>query len=132
MMTLTVYLPFQILIQQPIRKITFESVDGFHTILPKHIDYATALKTGIVRYQDENGQTSYLACDEGILIKKGANISLSTRLGIKNNNLKELENVIKIDFKKMEETRKESNKTMAQLELTLARGLLQLKKGEDK
>lgn len=132
MMTLTVYLPFQILIQQPIQKITFESVDGFHTILPKHIDYATALKTGIVRYQDENGQTSYLACDEGILIKKGANISLSTRLGIKNNNLKELENVIKIDFKKMEETRKESNKTMAQLELTLARGLLQLKKGEDK
>lgn len=132
MMTLTVYLPFQILIQQPIQKITFESIDGFHTILPKHIDYATALKTGIVRYQDKNGQTGYLACDEGILIKKGKNISLSTRLGIKNNNLKELENVIKTDFKKMEETRKESNKTMAQLELTLARGLLQLNKGEDK
>ena len=130
MMMLTVYTPFQVLVHQSIQKMTIESLDGFHTILPKHIDYVTALKTGIVRYVDESGKINYLACDAGIFVKKGQNISLSTHLGIKSNNLKELEKIIEIDFKKMEESRKENSKSMAQLELALSRTLLMLNKGE--
>lgn len=131
MIELTVLTPFQKLLQKSVQKITFESLDGFHTVLPKHTDYVTALKTGIVRYVLSDGTTEYLACDEGILVKKGSAVSLSTRLGILSNDLKKLENLIATDFKKMEETRKENNKAMAQLELTLARGLLKLNKGEN-
>ncbi len=132
MITLRISLPFQTLVNEQIQKITIESVDGFHTLLPKHIDYATALKTSIVHYVNQEGNACYVACDEGILIKKGKNISLSTRLGIKSNNLKELKEIIKTTFKKMEEERKETNKTLAKLELTLARGLLELNKGENR
>ena len=131
MITLRISLPFQILVNEQIQKITVESVDGFHTLLPKHIDYATALKTSIVQYINKKGVTCYVACDEGILIKKGENISLSTRLGIKSNNLKELKKIIETTFKRMEEDRKETNKTLTKLELTLARGLMELNKGEN-
>ena len=129
MMQFSVLTPIGFLVETEINKLIIEAKDGFHTLLPKHIDYVTALKTGIVSYTDKNGQTAYVACNEGILTKKGKFVQLATRLGIVGNDLNELKTLIETDFKKMEEARKETTKTMAQLEISLAQGLLQLTKG---
>lgn len=129
MMQFSVLTPTGILLTTDTQKITVEAKDGFHTFLPRHIDYVTALKTGIISYTDKNNKTAYIACNEGILTKKGNKVELATRLGIVGHNLDALKTLIETDFKKMEETRKEANKTMAQLEISLAQGLLQLTKG---
>lgn len=129
MMQFSVLTPIGMLLKTETPKITVEAKDGFHTFLPKHIDYVTALKTGIISYMDANGKTAYIACNEGILTKKGSDVQLATRLGIIGSDLEELKTLIETDFKKMEESRKEATKTMAQLEISLAQGLLQLTKG---
>lgn len=129
MMQFSVLTPIGLLLKTKTPKITVEAKDGFHTFLPKHIDYVTALKTGIITYTDTNGKTAYIACNEGILTKKGSDVQLATRLGIIGTDLDELKTLIETDFKKMEESRKEATKTMAQLEISLAQGLLQLTKG---
>ena len=129
MMQFSVLTPIGLLLKTEAQKIIVEAKDGFHTFLPKHIDYVTALKTGIISYADKNGKTSYVACNEGILTKKGTDVQLATRLGIIGSDLEELKTLIETDFKKMEESRKEATKTMAQLEISLAQGLLQLTKG---
>ena len=67
-----------------------------------------------------------MACNQGVLVKKGDEIHLSTKLGILDDNLEQLKKTIAVDFKEMEEMRKENNKTMARLELGLTKGLMQL------
>lgn len=123
-MLFKVFSPLGILIDRPVSKIDFEAIDGFFTLLPKHIDFISALKTGILTYTDLKGKKAYIACHQGILIKKGKNVSLTTKLGILDNDLSHLTQRIETDFKQMEESRKESNKTMAQLEISLTKGFL--------
>lgn len=127
-MLFKVFSPLGILIDKSVSKIDFEAIDGFFTLLPKHIDFVSALKTGILTYTLEGGQKSYLACYQGILIKKGESVHLTTKLGILDDDLSHLTKRIEIDFKQMEESRKESNKTMAQLEISLTKGLLSMNK----
>lgn len=121
--------PTQVLFDGPIDKIDVEAIDGFFTLLPRHIDFVTALKSGIVRYTI-NGQTHYAACDHGVLVKKGDIVRVSTALAIMSNNLESLKKTIATTFKEMEQERKELNLSMARLELGLTKGLMNLSKGE--
>ncbi|MBR3912814.1 MAG: hypothetical protein IKJ28_01075 [Alphaproteobacteria bacterium] len=126
MILFDVLTPVGVLLKTKIQKISVESVDGFRTLLPKHTDYVSALKTGIISYWNETNTVGYIACNEGILTKKGNHIRLATRLGILGSNIDELTHLIETDFKKMEEARKETNKAMTQMEISLAQGLLKL------
>ena len=60
-------------------------------------------------------------------MKKNDVVSVSTKLAISGSNLKELEQKIAVDFKALEEERKEVNTTMARLEIGLAKGIMSLK-----
>ncbi len=123
-MQFKVFSPLGILLNEKIKKLDFEAIDGFFTLLPKHIDFVDALTTSIVSYTNEEEKTAYIACDEGILVKKGQEVVLTTKLAILGSDLSKLTQTIETDFKQMREARKEANKTMAQLEINLTKGLL--------
>lgn len=125
-MILKVFSPIGVLLDSPIQKVDFEAIDGFFTLLPKHVDFITALKPCILTYTTLDKKEHYLACNQGVLVKKGEIVYLSTKLGILDDNLEQLKKTIAIDFKEMEEARKETNKTMARLEVGLTKGLMQL------
>lgn len=128
MMTLKVFTPTGIALNQPIHKVDFEGLDGYWTLLPKHVDFIDALRPCIVSYTDTSDKTRYMACNRGVVVKKGNTVSISTKLAILDDDLKKLEKTIEIDFKQMEEERKEVNTTMARLEIGLAKGLQSLQK----
>ncbi len=125
-MMFKVFSPTGILLDTKILKVDFEAIDGFFTLLPKHVDFVSALKPGILSYTTMDKKTRYMACNQGILVKRGDEVHLSTKLGILDDNLEQLKKTIEVDFKEMEEMRKESNKAMARLELGLTKGLMQL------
>lgn len=118
------------ILEQPVSKITFEAIDGFFTLLPRHVDFVSALKTGILTFVSGE-KTFYLACHEGVLLKKGKIVSISTKLGIVGDDIQALSQKIAQDFKEMDEARKETNKAMAKLEISLTKGIMAAKKGED-
>lgn len=113
-----------------INKIIVECLDGYHTLLPKHIDFVSAIKPGIVIYTDNKNEEKYAACHQGIIVKKGAAVTITTRHAILGNTLDELKTVILQEFKRDDEKRKELNSAMARLELGLLRGFKQLNDGE--
>lgn len=127
LMRLKVFSPTGTVLDLPIRKIDFEAIDGYWTLLPKHVDYVNALTPSIVSYTNEDNITKYMACNKGVIVKKGANISISTKLAILDDSLEKLQKTIEIDFKAMDEERKEVNTTMARLEIGLVKGLQSLK-----
>ena len=125
-MTLRIFSPIGIVLDTPVDQVDFEGIDGFFTLLPRHTDMVSALKAGILTYHKGENR-SYIACNRGVLVKKNDVVSVSTKLAISGSNLKELEQKIAVDFKALEEERKEVNTTMARLEIGLAKGIMSLK-----
>lgn len=127
-MKLIVYTPLGIILQTDIAKVTMETLDGYRTLLPRHIDFASAMGPNIVSYTDVNGAEKYVACHHGIVVKKGAEVTMTVQNAVLGSTLDELKKIIRIEFKQKEEQRKELNTAMARLELGLIRGFGRLKK----
>ena len=127
-LTLKIATPIGIALDTQTTQVDFEAIDGFFTLLPRHADMISALKSGILSYK-VGDKKSYIACHKGVLVKKGETVSVSTKLAILGSDLKELQQKIAVDFKEMEQERKEVNLAMAKLELGLAKGILSLKTG---
>jgi len=123
---LRIFTPIGIALDTPVSQVDFETINGFFTLLPRHADMVSALKIGILSYAVE-GQKKFVACDKGVVVKKGQVVSVSTKKAILGTDLKELEQKIKTDFKETEQERKEMNAAMAKLEVGLAKGILSLK-----
>lgn len=115
-MRLKVLLPSQILIDENTDKITGRGREGAFGLLPKHIDIAIALVPGIMSYADGNGSEQFVAVDEGILIKQGKRVIVSTRSAITGENLGRLREAIEEQFLKLDESERESRSAIASLE----------------
>lgn len=127
-MQLSVYSPTGVVLERHIDKIDVEAIDGFYTLLPKHTDFVTALTAGIATCHSD-GKITYIAVNEGVLIKRGKTVRLSTRQAILGDDLTALTHMIETDFKQMQQQRKEATATLSRLEIGLTKGLMRLKKG---
>ena len=105
-----------------------ETLNGYHTLLPKHIDFAAAMRENIVVYVTEDGIEKYVACHHGIVVKKGENVTMTVQNAVIGDTLDELKDVINREFKQNDEKRKELNSAMARLELGIIRGFGRLNK----
>ena len=124
-MNLRIMTPYSVVLNTPVSQVTVDALDGFFTLKPKHIDFINALKAGIITYKKE-GKEAFIACNRGVIVKKGDEVSISTPLAILGENLEELKKKIAIDFQAMEEERKEVRLSMARLEVGLTKGLASL------
>ena len=125
-MKLTIFTPTGIILQCKIKKITLETLGGYYTLLPQHVDFVSAMEENIVSYVTENNEIKYAACQNGIVVKKVENVTITVHHAVLGNSLDEIEEVINIDFKKSNEQRKELNTAMARLEIGLIRGFNRL------
>ncbi len=117
--------PYSIALNTPVSQVTFEAVDGFFTLKPKHMDFVNVLKPGILSYK-KDGKEAFIACNRGVVVKHGDEVSVSTPLAILGENLDDLKKKIAIDFQAMEQERKEVRVSMARLEVGLTKGLATL------
>ena len=125
---LRIFTPIGIALDTPVTQVDFEAIDGFYTLLPRHADMVSALKSGILSYKTADGK-GYVACHQGVLVKKGDTVRVSTRMAVSGESLKDLEAKIAVDFKQIEQERKEMNTGMAKLEVGLTKGIISLKQG---
>ena len=79
-MKLKVTSPIGVVLKAEIQKIDFEALDGYFTLLPRHQDFVTAFPPNIMRYETMDGSMHYMACNRGILIKKGASIGANATI----------------------------------------------------
>lgn len=129
-MKLTVFTPLGEVLKSKITKVTVETLNGYCTLLPKHVDMAAAMGENIVTYTTEQNQVKYVACHRGIVVKKGDAVTITVQNAVMSDTLEELTDVINRDFKQTDEQRKELNSAMARLELGIIRGFDRLSKGE--
>jgi F-type H+-transporting ATPase subunit epsilon len=126
-MHLKVLLPFQVFAdEEGVKRLVAESPEGSFGLLPNRLDCVSALAPGIVTYQKEGGGEIYVAVDEGVLVKSGADVLVSVRNAIGGTNLGELRDAVNEKFRTIDEMEDTVRLAMAKLESGLLRRLTTL------
>lgn len=127
-MRLRVLLPEQILLDTEVRKVTAEAENGSFGLLPRHADFVTALVPGILTFTLADGREEFLAVDEGILVKCGADVRVSTRNAVLGQELGVLRQMIEDRFKKVDEFERKSRDALYKMEADLVRRFMEFGK----
>lgn len=125
-MNLKVVLPTRIVVNQTVVKVNAEAQNGAVTFLPHHIDFVTALVPGLLSFEDDQGNEIFYAIDEGILIKVGSDITISTRHAVRGPDLGALRKTISQEFRALDEREKAFRSAAARIEATFARRFLEM------
>jgi len=125
-MRLKVLLPTEVLFDEKVTKVTAEAENGFFCILPRHIDFVTALVPGILSFETAGTGEEFLAIDEGILVKAGEEVLVSTRNGVRGTELGTLEKLVEEQFEILDDREKTARSASAKLEVDLVRRFMEL------
>lgn len=128
-MNMKILLPTEVCLEDGAEKITAEAQNGHFSLLPRHVDFTTALVPGILSYEDTGGAVHYLAVDEGILVKVGAEVLISTRNAVRGGELGELERIVNERFMKLDDKEKTARSAMARIEAGFVRRFLEVQRG---
>ena len=120
-MNLKVLIPTKIFIDQVVSKVIAEAENGSFCLLPHHIDFLTALVPGILTFITESGQEMFLAIDEGILVKQGDMVFVSTLHAIQDDNLATLKQTVEKEFQVLNEQERLTRSALAKFEISIMR-----------
>jgi F-type H+-transporting ATPase subunit epsilon len=125
-MRLKVLLPTEVLLDVEVTKVTAEAENGSFCLLPRHIDFVTALIPGLLSYETADGREEFLAVDEGILVKCGAETLVSTRNAAHGADLGALERRVREQFETIDERERMTRSAVAKIEADFLRRFMEL------
>ena len=120
-MNLKIFELARIILDISVTKVIAEDFNGYFELLPRHIDFITGLVSGILTYEQEDGNTRYAALNEGVLVKAGPAVFVSTSRAVLGNDLPELEGLLQREFLVEDERERKVRTAAARLEADLAR-----------
>jgi F-type H+-transporting ATPase subunit epsilon len=98
-MNLKVLLPYGVFLQEnDVVRIVADTGGGSLGLLPHRLDCVAALKPGILSYATRESGMRYLAVDQGVLIKTGADVLVSVRRAMGGSDLAKLRDTVTHEF----------------------------------
>ncbi len=126
-MKLKVLLPTEVLLEEEVVKVTAEAENGSFCLLPRHIDFVAALAPGLLSFvKAADGNEEFLAVDEGILVKCGPEVLVSTRQAVRGPELGMLRATVEKTFKVLTDQEQRARSALANLESNFIRRFLKL------
>lgn len=125
-MKLKILLPTEILLDEEVTKVCAEAENGSFCLLPRHIDFVTALVPGLLYFVTGAGQETFLAVDEGILVKCGQEVLVSTNHAVRGTDLGNLKQMVEKQFRVLDEREKQTRSATAKLEANFVRRFIKL------
>ena len=127
-MNCKILLPSEVFFNKEVAKIVAEAGNGSFCLLPQHIDFVAALVPGLLRVVEMDNKEEFYAVDEGILVKRGSDVMVSTRNVIRIPDLGQLKQVVDEQFKALDDKEKAARTAAARLEADLVRRFMELRK----
>jgi len=124
-MRLQVMLPTRVLVDTQVTKVIAEAENGEFCLLPRHIDFVSALVPGIL-YFYTGGDERYAAIDAGILVKVGRDVFVSTPNGVEGTELARLDALVEEHFLELDEHERKARTALGRLEAGALRGFREL------
>lgn len=125
-MRLQVLLPTEKLVDKQVYKVIAEAENGEFCLLPRHIDFVSSLVPGVLFFYTEEGEESFAAIDEGLLVKCGRDVFVSTLNGVLGGDLNKLKQLVEERFLELDEHERKVRSALARLEAGTLRGFWEL------
>ena len=123
-MNLKILLPFKVFAEKTgVLRIVAETRGGSVGLLPHRLDCAAALAPGILVFETDREGEGYIAVDEGVLVKTGADVLVSVRNAIGGTDLGKLREAVEKEFLNLDEQEKRVRSVLAKLESGFIRRL---------
>lgn len=106
-----------------------ETFSGSFGLLPQRLDCVAVLAAGILTYETETEGEVYIAVDEGVLVKAGANVFVSVRNAIGGMSLGQLCAAVEREFVSLDEGERQVRAVLAKLESGFMRRYAELHRG---
>jgi F-type H+-transporting ATPase subunit epsilon len=130
-MNLRILLPFEIFVEKTeVLRIVAETRDGSFGLLPHRLDCVAALAPGILTYETKEDGTVYLAVDEGVLIKTGADVVIAVREAIGGTDLSQLHEAVKRKFLTLDEQERSVRDAVTKMEVGFIGQLADFQRGQ--
>lgn len=129
-MHLRLLLPFKVFIDEPeVAGIVAETAKGSWGFLPNRLDCVVPIEPGILMYRLPDGREEFVAVDQGILLKIGADVTISARHASSGADLGRIRRTVEEEFLAIGEREREVRDTLAKLEGSFIRRYLELRRG---
>jgi F-type H+-transporting ATPase subunit epsilon len=116
-MTLKVLLPFGIFAEQTdVTRIVVDTSAGSFGLLPHRLDGVAALVPGILSFTTDAQGETFVAVDEGVMVKTGADVTVSVRRAVHGTDLAQLRASIEREFVHQDAQAQDVRQVMAKLE----------------
>jgi F-type H+-transporting ATPase subunit epsilon len=116
-MNLKVLLPFGVFAEKSeVLRIVAETPEGAFGLLPHRLDCVAPLAPGILLYETVADGEVFVAVDEGVLVKSGAEVLVSVRRALGGNDLSKLRDLVEEEFSTLDESERDARSVMAKLE----------------
>lgn len=129
LMRLKVLLPFEVFVDvQGVSRIVAQTRRGSVGFWPHRLDCAAALAQGVLTYESNAGEV-FIAVDEGVLVKTGADVTVSVRRAIGGTDLTRLRETVEHEFATLDTDQQNARSAMARVEAGLMRRFTTLHDG---
>ncbi len=117
LMHLKILLPFHVFAENhEVLRIVAETREGSFGLLPQRLDCVAALSPGILIFETESEGITYVAVDEGTLIKYGQEVLVSVRRAQSGSDLGELRTAVEKQYLDIDEEEKSQRLVLAKME----------------
>jgi F-type H+-transporting ATPase subunit epsilon len=118
-MNLEILLPYRVFAEQSaVSRIVVETSNGSLGLLPNRLDCAATLVPGILIYV-ASSIVSYVAIDDGVLVKAGSEVRISVRRALGGTSLAELQDVVRRSFLVTDQRQRDVRVALAKMEAGL-------------
>ena len=130
LMHLEVLLPFRVFANEmEVSRIVAQTPEGSFGLLPHRLDCVTALAPGILIYETAGQGETFLAVDQGVLVKAGSDVLVSVRRAMRGADLGQLRAAVEREFLLLDEQAQSMRSLMAKLEAGFLRRLTSFQRG---
>ncbi len=117
-MHLKILLPSEIFADKPdVVRVTANTSAGSLGLLEHRLDCVAALVPGIMIYETKQDGVVYLALDEGVLVKTGADVLVSVRQAIGGEDLGKLRDAVKSTFLALDQEERSARDAVTKMEV---------------
>lgn len=127
-MNITLRLPTHMLFQGRATRMTAVAPNGAFGILPNHVDFVTALVPSVMTLRLADGSEQIFGLDEGLLVKKGHDVSVAALRGVRGDDLGSLRDTVEASFVQMDEEERQARAALSRLEADMVRRFAELRR----
>jgi F-type H+-transporting ATPase subunit epsilon len=128
-MRLQAMTPTDIVVTAEARKVVAEGVRGTFCILPRHQDLVALLVPGLLYFESPEGHETFLATDEGLLVKTGADVWITAWKVVLAGDLASVREEVRRYFEERSQRELQARLALARLEAEFVHRLGALQRG---